>query len=225
MSRADYNNVRNDARYASNRDQVNRRDQYNETRRSARYASERDKTSDVHRRVENRDLSRTMKEYGPNSPKEVMNPNVNDVNDPLTRGYRVLYSATVDNVDEIDTVTEVRFGLPLSEEYIIFSLRRLPPPRGTEVWLLGFQNQDLGVPVETGITFASKQDAVDMLRSIKNDTRSFAALSTAEKTVLEYLNDVVSETDNNFIDLANSFAKNEPLSDRQRFVFQAIQLP
>ena len=91
-----------------------------------------------------------------------MNANVND---PVARGFRTIYSAEV-TLDNPAFVRNVTFGFQNYPKHITFSIGSLPLPQGTEVWLLGFSSEEGDECIShSGIAFASKQDVISFVRN------------------------------------------------------------
>jgi len=173
-----------------------------------------------------RDLERLQREFGPNSPEEPMNGNVND---PVARGFRTIYTAQVFYDAEVfyEKVTlarNVTFGLQNNRDHITFSIGMLPPPRGTSVWLLGFANQDNNnCTVQTGVAFASKEDAVAFVWNGYEGARG-----KAENSILEYLENSgwnSNGPDHSLRDTATALRKGEAPFDDSNFIFQTVELP
>jgi len=97
----------------------------------------------------------------------------------IDRGYKTLYNGRMDRNYEI-LVTDIKFGFPYDDnpminvEKVIFSIKGLPPPRGTRVWLMGQQPEftEMHTWAEDDVSvFGSSEQAIKFVRENKDSTR------------------------------------------------------
>lgn len=90
----------------------------------------------------------------------------------IDRGFKTLYNVSLDN---INNVYDVKFGFPYNVDAFntrksIFSIKGLPAPKGTKVWIMGHtgENEQMHTWREGYISaFASADHAIQFVRDNK----------------------------------------------------------